>query len=214
MFLGETLTTSGGRQRARRCFAWTAALLLGLGAPAGAQPVAAAAAAVREDRGVYVVSAEFTAAAAAAVVLDTLTDYENIPRFMRAVTRSRVLERGDGYSLVEQEALATFMLFSKRVHLTLDVREQPDLVRFTDRCGRSFARYEGSWTLTERDGRTTIGYHLTAQPSFDVPAFLLKRLLKRDALEMIAGLQAEIAARARPRETAGPAGSRIPVRDY
>jgi hypothetical protein len=45
---------------------------------------------------------------------------------------------------------------------------------------------------------------------FDVPAFLLKRLLKRDALEMIAGLQAEIAARARARETAGPAGPRIP----
>ena len=36
---------------------------------------------------------------------------------------------------------------------------------------------------------------LTAQPSFEVPQFLLKRLLKRDSGEMIDGLRREIAAR-------------------
>jgi len=37
-----------------------------------------------------------------------------------------------------------------------------------------------------------VRYELTAKPSFDVPAFLLKRLLQRDAREMIRRLQNEM----------------------
>ena len=128
-----------------------------------------------------------------------LTDYENIPRFMPAVKTSTVTERGDDYAVVEQEAVATFMLFSKRIHLVLDVQEHAGTIRFSDRCGKSFERYEGAWTVSDTGGRTTIGYRLTAKPSFDVPAFLLKRLLKRDALQMIGHLQTEIASRAAAR---------------
>ena len=64
--------------------------------------------------GIYVVSAEFTISGTAAGALAALTDYENIPRFMPEVRSSKVIERGDGYSVVEQEAIATFMLFSRR----------------------------------------------------------------------------------------------------
>jgi hypothetical protein len=87
------------------------------------------------------------------------------------------------------------MLFSKRIHLVLEVHEQTGEIRFRDRCGKSFARYEGTWTITESGGQTAIAYRLTAKPSFDVPEFLLKRLLKRDASQMIQRLQAEIVAR-------------------
>jgi hypothetical protein len=50
--------------------------------------------------------------------------------------------------------------------------------------------------FAERDGRTLIRYELAAKPSFDVPEFLLKRLMKRDASQMIERLKTEIAARA------------------
>ncbi len=89
------------------------------------------------------------------------------------------------------------MKFSKRIHLVLEVHEESGTIRFRDRCGTSFARYEGSWTVTERDGHANLSYQLTAQPSFDAPEFLLKRLLKRDAMQMIGRLQAEIATRVR-----------------
>ena len=80
-----------------------------------------------------------------------------------------------------------------------DISQQPGTIHFTDRCGRSFERYEGTWTVADRDGLTMIVYRLAAKPAFDVPAFLLKRLLERDAIEMIEHLQKEIAARtARP----------------
>jgi ribosome-associated toxin RatA of RatAB toxin-antitoxin module len=152
---------------------------------------------VHEETGVYVVSATFRVLQPASTVVAVLTDYEHIPRFMPEVRTSRVLERSDGLTIVEQEAVAKVMMFSKRIHLVLEVHEQPGEIRFRDRCGKSFTRYEGVWTITESGGQTAIAYRLTAAPSFDVPEFLLKRLLKRDATEMIRQLQAEMLARSR-----------------
>ena len=199
MFLTDVVVTTGGRPGARRCLAWTGALVLGIGSVAGAGQATDASAAVHEARGVYVVSAEFSVPGPAAVAVAVLTDYESIPRFMPAVKTSTVTERGDDYAVVEQEAVATFMLFSKRIHLVLEVQAHAGTIRFRDRCGKSFERYEGAWTVSDTGGRTTIGYRLTAKPSFDVPTFLLKRLLKRDALQMIGHLQTEVASRAAAR---------------
>ena len=152
---------------------------------------------VREQDGIYHVAATFSVTQPAPVVFSVLTGYEQIPRYMPDVRSSRVLERGDGRALVEQEAVARVMMFSKRVHLVLDVKEEPLVIRFRDRCGKSFDHYEGAWTLTAAgSNRVDVRYELAAKPSFDVPEFLLKRLLKRDAQEMIRRLRDEIA---RPR---------------
>jgi ribosome-associated toxin RatA of RatAB toxin-antitoxin module len=151
---------------------------------------------VRAADGLYTVTAEFNVAEPATIAIAALTDYENIPRFMPAVHASTVLERTAAYTVIEQEALARFMMFSKRIHLVLEVREHPGTIRFRDRCGQSFSQYEGTWTISESGGRTSIRYQLSARPAFDVPGFLLKRLLKRDAAVMIEQLQTEIASRA------------------
>ena len=164
---------------------------------------------VREERGVYAVSARFVVPQPAHVVLGVLTDYEGIPRFMPGVKKSTVLERTAGTAVVEQEALSRLMMFSKTVHLVLEISEGTDTVRFRDRSGRSFTRYEGSWRLCEVAGGTEIHYVLTAQPSFDVPEFVLKRLLKRDSGQMIESLRREIAASALRRLTSA-SSSRAP----
>jgi len=166
-------------------------------AVAAAQGDTAAAISVREsDGGAYTVLAQFSVAEPAAAVWAVLTDYEQIPRFMPGVRTSRVLEREDGRVRVEQEAVSRFMMFSKRVHLVLDVAEGTDVIRFRDRCGRSFTSYEGAWTIVDRGDRAEIEYGLTARPAFDVPGFVLRRLLDRDARAMIDGLRSEITARA------------------
>ena len=154
---------------------------------------------VTEDNGIYNVSATLTVPQAGSFALATLTDYAQIPRFMPEMRTSTVLERVDNRAVVEQEAVARFMMFSKRVHLVLEVHEDRGTIRFRDRCGESFTRYEGMWTIAERDGKTHVTYDLSANPSFDVPEFLLKRLLKRDASQMIERLKAEIDSRAHPR---------------
>jgi carbon monoxide dehydrogenase subunit G len=150
---------------------------------------------VREERGVYSVSARFDVPQPPSAALAVLTDYESIPRFLPDVKTSIVRERTGGRLVVEQEAVARMMLFSKRVRLVLEITQADGLIRFRDRCGDSFLKYEGTWRLVPADGGTVIHYSLTAQPSFDVPEFLLKRLLKRDAGRMIENLAREIASR-------------------
>jgi ribosome-associated toxin RatA of RatAB toxin-antitoxin module len=199
MFARDTRhsTSPGGRRCARQVFVIVALMVCAAMRPS-ASGEADAQVDVREENGAYVVAATFDVSHPAATVIAVLTDYEQIPRFMPDVRTSRVLERSDGLTVVEQEAVAKLMMFSKRIHLVLEVHQQAGEIRFRDRCGKSFSHYEGTWTITESvTGQTTVAYRLSATPSFDVPEFLLKRLLKRDATQMIQRLQAEIAARAR-----------------
>jgi carbon monoxide dehydrogenase subunit G len=160
--------------------------------PAGDAPVVS----VQDQDGAYVVWAQFTVAERADVVRAVLTDYEQIPRFMPGVRMSRIVERSPGHVRIQQEAVSRFMMFSRQIHLLLDVSETLDIIQFRDRGGKSFIHYEGAWTIADRGDRTEIQYALTAVPAFDVPGFLLRRLLDRDARTMIEGLRSEIAARA------------------
>ena len=190
--------TIGGRACVRRSFVAMALLVVGaLIAPLAASDDRALSPqlSVREERGVYTVSARFQVGQPVAAAMAVLTDYEGIPRFMPDVKRSVVRERNGRRVIVEQEAVSRVMLFSKRVYLLLEVDEESHTLRFRDASSRSFAQYAGVWTLTHEGDETTIAYELKAEPSFDVPEFLLRRLLKRDATEMIARLRAEIAAR-------------------
>lgn len=189
--------TAGGRSSARRRFVMLALALSASVHAAAAGGSADPAITVNGTAGSYSVSAVFTVPQAPRFVLAALTDYGDIPRFMPEVRSSTVIERGRDRVVVEQEAVARFLMFSRRVHLVLDVEQQGNTIRFRDRCGKSFDSYEGSWIVAERDGRTQVTYRLQARPSFDVPEFLLKRLFKRDAEQMIDRLKLEIGARAR-----------------
>ncbi|MPZ19506.1 MAG: hypothetical protein GEV06_16540 [Luteitalea sp.] len=147
------------------------------------------------DRGTYRVTAAFQVAQPAATVWNVLTDYEQIPQFMPEVRRSIVREHSASRALVEQEAVARILLFSKRLHLVLEVHEQGDVIHFCDTAADSFTRYEGLWRVHEHDAGTTVTYELTVQPAFTVPPFLFTRLVKRDAEHMIERLRTEIALR-------------------
>ena len=149
---------------------------------------------VTESGGTYHVTAAFAVGASPQVVMAVLTDYERIPTYVPDMEISRVVERTIGGAVVEQQAVSRFMLFSRRVHLLLEVHEDDGQLRFRDRCGKSFAVYDGSWTVSEHDSLTVVDYRLNARPMFEVPAFVLKRLLKRDAALLIDRITNEIAA--------------------
>jgi ribosome-associated toxin RatA of RatAB toxin-antitoxin module len=191
---GNPCITGGGR-RVRRLLVLAACVIHLAAVPAWADPTSETRVAVQEENGLYRVTATFCVPQPAAIAMAVLTDYDHIPRFMPDVRTSRVLERGEDGVIVEQEAVARLMMFAKRIHLMLEIREGLRTLRFRDRSATSFTRYEGGWTVTEANGTTRITYELTARPSFEVPEFLLKRLLKRDSTRMIENLQAEIAAR-------------------
>jgi ribosome-associated toxin RatA of RatAB toxin-antitoxin module len=196
-----SVDTAGGRFSARRlAVVWSLMVLTGLpwsAAAAGAdedpQEVT-----VREEQGVFTIAARFTVPASPAIAMAVLTDYDNIPRFLPNVRTSRELERTGSRALVEQAAVVRFMFFSTRIHLLLGIDEAAASLRFVDRCGKSFSRYEGAWTLTSSDENgVVISYELTAKPTFDAPAFLIRRLMQRDASEQIRRLREEMVARSR-----------------
>jgi ribosome-associated toxin RatA of RatAB toxin-antitoxin module len=174
-----------------------AGIVVAMAARAGAAADAPPEISVRDNpAGAYVVSARFSVAEAPAVVRAVLTDYDRIPRFMPGVESSRVIDRDAGRVRLEQEAVSSFMMFSKRVYLLLDVTEEANAIRFRDRSGRSFTSYDGAWTILDRGGATDIEYSLTAAPAFDVPGFVLRKLLSRNARLMIDRLRAEMRERA------------------
>ncbi len=193
MVLKGRHTAAAGRHAARWLF-----LCATLMTNSGAIPHAATGQApvtVTEANGVFTVGAAFAVSESPQTVIAVLTDYDRIPTFMPDVEVSRVIERTASGLVVEQKAVSRFMLFSKTVHLLLDVYEHGQAIRFRDRCGTSFASYEGGWTISQHDSLTVVDYQLTAKPTFDVPAFVLKRLLRRDSALLIDRLKAEIAAR-------------------
>ena len=188
---------AAGYQRTRRLFLCAVLAVVAAGvAAAPADSRTTTRVDVTESGGVYRVTAAFAVTEAPHTVFEVLTDYDRIPKFMPDVQVSQVLERSATGAVVEQEAVSRFMMFSKRVHLVLDIQEDNGTIRFRDRCGRSFVSYEGAWIITEQDSVTVVDYRLTARPTFEVPAFVLKRLLKRDAALLIDRLKAEIASRA------------------
>ena len=150
---------------------------------------------VREDGGTYLVTARFDVAAAPPDALRVLSDYERIPEFAPGVTRSVVKDRQGSRVVVEQEARSRVLLFNKRIHLVLDIEERDATIEFRDICGRSFTSYTGSWEVVPSGDGSTVTYSLSARPAFDVPQFMLVRLLKKDSTEMIANLQRAIERR-------------------
>ena len=208
--LRALMVTAGGRACARRRWA-VRLVLVALVAlqPLGAHAQAASgngddgegdheqAVSVQETDGLYTIAARFTVPTSASIVLAVLTDYDGIPRFLPNVRTSRLIERKDRHALVEQEAVVKLMFFSTRIHLLLGIDEEPLAIRFVDRSGKSFARYEGAWTLAERDGQVEITYALTAKPSFEAPGFLIRRLMRRDASDQIHRLRKEMEVRSK-----------------
>lgn len=163
---------------------------------AAADPAPSPHVSVQQERGTYVVTARFEVPQPPVVVLAVLSDYEEIPRFMPDVKTSVILERAPGRLVVEQQAVSKFMMFSKEVHMVLEVNERSDSLEFVDRCGKSFKSYQGSWRVEPKGTGSIVTYELNAQPGFDVPEFILKRLLKRDSGQLINRLRIEFAARA------------------
>lgn len=171
------------------------ALLVALHGAGAAHAAPAPQVSVLEVNGVYTVRAQFAVSAAPARVLAVLRDYERIPDFMPGVKRSVIKERAAGKTLVEQEAASKVFLFSKTVHLLLEVVETPETLLFTDVCGKSFRSYAGAWHVAPDGDGATVYYQLSARPAFDVPGFVLSRVLKNDSAAMIEGLRQAVAAR-------------------
>ncbi len=154
---------------------------------------------LREYSGrMYEVDARFDVAASSEVVWGVLTDYENLPRFVTSMRKSRVLEtREDGVIVVEQDAVGGFLFLDRSVSVCLDVTRQLARLSFIDTCRKDFWFYEGGWETTDTlDGGTRVSYRLQAQPDFIAPGFVVRRVMNKGARELLVQVREEIRRRA------------------
>ena len=73
--------------------------------------------------GVYVVEGAFDVTAPRSMAWDVLTDYDGIDNFVSSMQRSVVRERHPDHVIVEQDGVGKLFVFSKRIHVVLEVRE-------------------------------------------------------------------------------------------
>ena len=95
------------------------------------------------------------------VVFGIITDYEKYPQFLSDVKKVKVLERGDGYAIMEQTLSVV-----KEVTMTLRLTETPHTaVSWVTQSGsRMLKKNDGRWKLEDLgNGRTRATYGLDVE---------------------------------------------------
>lgn len=145
----------------------------------------------------YQARGSFVVAATAAAAWEAIADYAAIPRIAPSVKVSRIVSRDGGKVMVEQEAVAAFLFFSKRIHLLLEIVESPPgEVKFRDTARREFTHYEGFWTIEEAGDGVRVSYGIDVERGFSAPDFLAKRFFKKQAESLMDSMREEILRRA------------------
>ena len=143
------------------------------------------------------VHGSFVAAADRAVAWAVITDYEDIPRFVKAVRSSR-LERGpDGVRLLRQKAEGGVLFLHETIEVLLELTEDPERsLAFRDRSGDDFSLYSGAWRLAPDSAGTRVDYDLTAEPRGVLARALCRSALRRSSSDLLEQVRAEILRRA------------------
>jgi carbon monoxide dehydrogenase subunit G len=166
------------------------------------------------DAAAYRVDATADLAASPSLVWQTLTDYENLPRFIpgiRRVTLVSVAQEGGRQRLrVEQTGELSLFFFTQRVAVLLDVVQQPrtriDTVAVPHAGDAGVRSFEGSYTLQSAGSGARLTYHARIVPDFLLPPLVDAWLLRRTLQPQFDAMLAEIERR-RSRADAEPRGS-------
>ena len=189
---------SRGRARARplRLVAMLAGLILSAAA-ARAESVSVT---VTDSAGAYEVRGRFETSAGMDTVWEVLTDYGNIPRFVRSMKQSQVVAREDTRVRLRQTAAIGLFPMRQTARVTLDVHEQPPFcIEFRDVQLEDFHAYRGSWSLTADSARTVVAYALDASPRSGAPGWLGRSLMSHSARDLLTQVRAEIERRTNTR---------------
>ncbi|MBI3553392.1 MAG: SRPBCC family protein [Elusimicrobia bacterium] len=152
---------------------------------------------LRSEGGVYHLDGRFAVNASSALTWEVLTDYDGIGGFVSSILGSRVLRREPGGAVIEQVGSGRFLFFSRRVRLTLAVREEPMArVDFRELSRLQFRQYRGSWRIDASGSGCIVHYELAAEPDPSLgPRFIAKRVLKGNAQRLLDEVRAEIERR-------------------
>ncbi|MEY4071786.1 MAG: hypothetical protein RL721_2400 [Candidatus Eisenbacteria bacterium] len=137
-----------------------------------------------------------------------VSDYENIPRFVRSMVASRLETDSTGTRRVHQTATGGLFVFQRKVHVVLALEEDPGRrIRFRDVSGRDFRRYDGEWRIDLDSLGTRVSYELDAEPRSAMPGSLVRGAFRGAAADLLDEVRREMTRRATPTDpTADPSG--------
>ncbi len=151
---------------------------------------------ITEDQDICRVEGQFFVAAPLSTVWEVLTDYNRIGEFVPFMKRSNVKETLEKRLLVEQEALARFFFFVRRMYVLLAMQEVPlKRILFRDVSQKDFELYEGSWLIEPSPQGIWVRYKVRAKPNFSVPGFVAREMFRKTARGLLKAVQIEILRR-------------------
>lgn len=117
-------------------------------------------------------------------LFQTITRYEDYPKFVSGVHRVEVTRKGPGHARVTYFV----SMMGKEISYTLDHREDPiqGKVEWSLVESGFMKANNGLWELRAAgDGKTGVRYQLELELSFPVPGFILSGLVKKDLPSMV-----------------------------
>jgi ribosome-associated toxin RatA of RatAB toxin-antitoxin module len=151
-----------------------------------------------ERQGAYRLEGGFYVEVSCQTVWEVLTDYDRIDEFVSSMKASAVKEVKEGRILLEQVAFGRVLIFSKEIHVLLEVHEEPmSRIAFEDVLHKDFKFYAGSWALEEISDGCRVRYQLQATPDFSAPNFIVKEIFMETAKNLLEEVRLEIGKRAR-----------------
>lgn len=144
----------------------------------------------------YAVRGEFSVEISPDVVWRVLSDYENIPTFVRSVKESKLEKKNGNSRLLRQKFKEGFWWVARQMNVLLEIQETPRAaIEFTDILQEDFNFYKGSWKIEEEARGARVVYDLEIGGNFSLPAFVTRSFLKRNARELLGQVRREILAR-------------------
>lgn len=129
-----------------------------------------------------------------------LTDYERLPKFVPELVQSKVINRNGGDILLEQESQADFLFFSRKLHVTLRVVEQPFSTVHIALVSGDMKECKARWELesVQENGRqgTRIRYRAKMEPAFFIPPLVGESFARGRVQKTVEAVAGEIERRA------------------
>ncbi len=137
-------------------------------------------------KGAYRIEGSFGVDAPPHVAWAVLTDYDNLSSFVSSMRSSAAARPESGRLLVTQEAIGRAGPFSRKLHVVLDVTEQPP----------GFQSYVGAWAIDSDGAGARVTYTVEARPRSS-PPFFARSILSSNARALLEQVRLEMLRRPR-----------------
>ena len=126
----------------------------------------------------------------------TVTDYDQLPRFIPDMSECKVLLRRGNRVLVEQKGSTAFLLIRRAIEVRLEVEERPFDAVISRAVSGSFRTMEGRYDFIKSDIGTRFSYSGRIVPDFWIPSLLETKAVKRVVEKQFSAMVTEILRRA------------------